>query len=118
VFLGNGQFSRVHLISQSDSNDETLALKTIIISGNYYCGTTNGKKKILDIKQELERIHSLRHENIVTINEVNTINLSKNSISLMNDNKMPLGSNPDTPMSFASKQFNTFGYWVITIKME
>ncbi|ORX52231.1 hypothetical protein BCR36DRAFT_582732 [Piromyces finnis] len=118
IFLGNGQFSRVHLISQSDSNEDTLALKTIIISGNYYCGTTNGKKKILDIKQELERIHSLRHENIVTINEVNTINLSKNSISLLNDNKIPLGQNSDSILSIASKQFNSYGYWVITIKME
>jgi len=113
VFLGNGQFSRVHLI-QSDSSDNSLALKTIIISGNYYCGTTNGKKKILDIKQELERIHSLRHENIVTIQEVNTENLSKSSIS-MYDNKSIFS---DSPMSFTTKQFNSYGHWVITIKME
>eukprot|EP00833_Pecoramyces_ruminatium_P017910 jgi/Orpsp1_1/1191942/evm.model.d7180000089539.1 len=108
-FLGSGQFSRVHLISQSD--DETLALKTIIISGNYYCSSTNGKKKILNIKQELERIHSLRHENIVTINEVVLDNLLKGSISLLNDNKF-------SNTSFATRQFNSFGYWVIKIKME
>jgi len=113
TFLGSGQFSRVHLISQSDLNEESLALKTIIISGNYYCGSTNGKKKILDIKQELETIHSLRHENIVTINEVNLENLSKGSISLLNDNKIPIGHN-----SHISDQFNSHGYWVITIKME
>ncbi|KAL6618007.1 kinase-like domain-containing protein [Neocallimastix sp. 'constans'] len=116
IYLGSGQFSRVHLISQSDSNEETQAIKTIIISGNYYCGTTNGKKKILDIKQDLERIHSLRHENIVKINEINLENLSKGSMSLLNDNKLSLGQ--DLSMSYATKQFNTFGYWVIKIKME
>jgi len=116
IYLGSGQFSRVHLISQSDSNEESLAIKTIIISGNYYCGTTNGKKKILDIKQEFERIHSLRHENIIKINEINLENLSKSSITLLNDNKHLLGQ--DTTMPYTTKQFNSFGYWVIEIKME
>ncbi|KAG4084045.1 Serine/threonine-protein kinase [Neocallimastix lanati (nom. inval.)] len=114
IYLGSGPFSKVHLISQSDSNEETLAIKTIIISGNYYCGTTNGKKKILDVKQELERIHSLRHENIVKINEINLENSSKNSIILLNDNKFLIRQDS----TYTTKQFNSFGYWVIEIKME
>jgi len=58
----------------------------------------------------------LRHENIVKINEINLENLSKGSMSLLNDNKLSLGQ--DLSMSYATKQFNTFGYWVIKIKME
>ena len=37
-------------------------------------------------------------------------------MSLLNDNKLSLGQ--DLSMSYATKQFNTFGYWVIKIKME
>lgn len=52
--------------SDTQSLPSLLAVKRIKISGSYYM-TQAGKRKLQEIERELDRLRSLRHENIVSI---------------------------------------------------
>lgn len=64
-----GLLSTIYLArlrDQSDTDEECVVLKQIIISNSHYL-SGEGKKKLMDSFSELQKLSAIRHPNIVTI---------------------------------------------------